>query len=251
MLNADHQAPAHFITPVTSETQQAVLQCKSLTKTFTEGHLNVDVLKSVDLAVLPGEMLAIIGVSGAGKSTLLHILGGLDKPTSGEVLVAGVDIHKLSSAQRGVIRNRHLGFVYQFHHLLAEFNALENVCMPLLIRGIHPDQARAKATPILDKVGLAQRYQHRVGELSGGERQRVAIARALVTDPVCVLADELTGNLDKKTAEQVFELMLSLNQELKTSFIAVTHDLSLASRMNRTLSLENGQLLHSITPFNQ
>jgi lipoprotein-releasing system ATP-binding protein len=218
------------------------IECRDLNKTFNDGQLNVSVLRGVNLSVHESEVVAVLGVSGAGKSTFLHILGGLDDPTSGEVLVAGINIHELSTAKKGVLRNQYLGFIYQFHHLLAEFNALENVCMPLLIRGESPKSAREKAADILDKVGLEKRQLHRIGELSGGERQRVAIARALVTEPLCILADEPTGNLDKKTAAQVFDLMMKLNQDLKTSFIIVTHDLSFASRMDRTLTLENGSL---------
>lgn len=222
---------------------QLVLECKNITKTFSDANHTVDVLKGINLSVRSGEMLAVLGVSGAGKSTFLHVLGGLDEPTNGEVLIAGINIHTLSTVKKGLLRNRYLGFIYQFHHLLAEFNAMENVAMPLLIRGDKPKDAKEKANAILNKVGLANRQTHRLGELSGGERQRVAIARALVTEPVCVLADEPTGNLDKRTAMQVFELMLQLNQDLKTSFIVVTHDLSFADRMDRTLTLENGTLL--------
>lgn len=225
-----------------SNEQKSVLKCKEVSKLFSDGKLNVEVLRGINLEVMSGEMLAILGVSGAGKSTFLQILGGLDQPTSGEVLVAGININHLSTPKKGELRNRYLGFIYQFHHLLAEFNALENVSMPLLIRGLKMKDAQEKSKFILDKVGLSSRQLHRIGELSGGERQRVAIARALVTDPVCVLADEPTGNLDKKTASQVFELMLQLNQDLKTSFIVVTHDLSFAERMHRSLTLENGGL---------
>jgi lipoprotein-releasing system ATP-binding protein len=222
--------------------EKSVLECRNISKSFFDGDQVINVLTGIDVAVKSGEMLAILGVSGAGKSTFLHILGGLDEPTSGNVYVAGINIHSSSSAKRGLLRNRYLGFIYQFHHLLAEFNALENVAMPLLIRGLLPIEAKEKASAILAKVGLAKRESHRLGELSGGERQRVAIARALVTNPVCVLADEPTGNLDKKTARQVFELMLALNTELQTSFIIVTHDLSFTTQMNRTLMLENGSL---------
>lgn len=227
-------------TAITSE--KIVLECRNVTKTFNDGHLNVDVLRGTNLQVNAREMLGILGVSGAGKSTFLHILGGLDEPTTGEVLVSGQNINTLSTSKKGLLRNQYLGFIYQFHHLLAEFNALENVSMPLLIRGLSLKDAQEKASHILTRVGLSNRQSHRIGELSGGERQRVAIARALVTDPVCVLADEPTGNLDKKTAMQVFELMLELNQELATSFIIVTHDLSFADKMDRTMTLENGIL---------
>lgn len=229
--------------PSISPIRKPVLECINLKKIFNDGQLRVEVLRGTNLSVKSSEMLGILGVSGAGKSTFLHILGGLDEPSSGEVLIAGKDIHKLTTTQKGLLRNQYLGFIYQFHHLLAEFNALENVSMPLLIRGLSIKDAKEKAQAILEKVGLKDRQQHRIGELSGGERQRVAIARALVTEPVCVLADEPTGNLDKKTARQVFELMLELNESLKTSFVIVTHDLSFAEKMDRTLTLENGLLL--------
>lgn len=228
--------------PVMNKNPMIILECKDVHKKFNDGRLNVDVLKGANLSVKQSELIGILGVSGAGKSTFLHILGGLDEPTSGEVLIAGKNIHNLSTKQKGLLRNQSLGFIYQFHHLLAEFNALENVSMPLLIRGLPIRQAQDQARSVLAKVGLEKRTGHRIGELSGGERQRVAIARALVTDPVCVLADEPTGNLDKKTAAQVFDLMLQLNQDLKTSFIIVTHDLSFADKMDRTLTLENGAL---------
>lgn len=223
-----------------------VLECRDVKKVFSDGRLNVEVLRGANLAVKPSEMIGILGVSGAGKSTFLHILGGLDIPSSGEVLVAGQNVNELSTVKKGLLRNQYLGFIYQFHHLLAEFNAVENVAMPLLIRGLPVKDAKEKARAILDKVGLSNRQEHRIGELSGGERQRVAIARALVTNPVCVLADEPTGNLDKKTARQVFELMLELNQSLKTSFVVVTHDLSFAEKMDRTMALENGTLVDSV-----
>jgi len=222
---------------------QTVINCIDLHKTFADDTLRVVVLNGVSLTVKAGELLAILGTSGAGKSTLLHLLGGLDKPSSGRVIIAGQDISTLSEAKKAQLRNKCLGFVYQFHHLLPEFNALENVSMPLLIGKASPKTARQKAADILQKVGLEKRMQHRVGELSGGERQRVALARALVTEPMCVLADEPTGNLDHTTAQQVIELMLSLNQQLKTSLVIVTHDLSLAQRMDRQLTLEDGQLV--------
>lgn len=221
---------------------KAVLSCAGVSKTFADGKLYVEVLKGLDLNVAQGEMVAVIGTSGEGKSTLLQILGALDTPTAGKVFVGGQEITQLSVVEQGNIRNKYLGFVYQFHHLLPEFDALENVCMPLLIRGVKPKEAAIKARPLLVKVGLEARLKHRVGELSGGERQRVAIARALVTDPVCVLADEPTGNLDHKNAEQVFNLMTDLNRELKTAFLIVTHDLKLAKQMHRVLILENGVL---------
>lgn len=219
--------------------QNPVLECIDLCKTFADGKLYVEVLKNINLKVMSGEMLAIVGTSGEGKSTLLHLLGGLDRPTSGYVNVCAKNITKLSEKEKGLLRNKYLGFVYQFHHLLPEFDALENVCMPLLIRGISPKKAKHEAKELLTKVGLSQRLKHRVGELSGGERQRVAIARALITNPACVLADEPTGNLDHKTAEHIIELMLNLNKELQTSFLVVTHDLNLANRMQRKLTLEN------------
>ena len=215
---------------------------QGLSKTFSENKLDVTVLRDVDLTVSRGESLAILGASGAGKSTLLHLLGSLDKPTSGRVFVAGQDIFALSAAKQSAWRNQQLGFVYQFHHLLQEFNALENVCLPLLMRPVTVSSAREQAKQLLDKVGLSQRMEHRVGELSGGERQRVALARALVTQPMCVLADEPTGNLDQHTAQQVMDLMLTLNEELKTSLVIVTHDIALAEQLDRQLTLSDGVL---------
>jgi len=217
-----------------------IMSCTNLSKTFNEGKFHVEVLNNVNLAIHEREMVAIIGPSGCGKSTLLHLLGGLDKPTCGTVNICGTEITSLNEKAKGDLRNKYLGFVYQFHHLLPEFSALENVSMPLLIRGTHPDLAMHEAEAILLKVGLSERLQHRTGELSGGERQRVAIARALVTNPKCVLADEPTGNLDHKTAEHIYELIAELNDELHTSFVIVSHDLSITKRVQRTLTLRDG-----------
>ena len=219
-----------------------VLACRQLCKVYDENNLNVQVLNGITLQIAAGERLAIVGASGSGKSTLLHLLGGLDTPTSGEVDVQGQQLSKLSEAKRGELRNHALGFVYQFHHLLPEFSAQENVMMPLLIRRCSLHDAAEQAAQILESVGLGQRLRHKPGELSGGERQRAAIARALVTKPACLLADEPTGNLDRGNAQGVFELMLELNTSLGTSLVIVTHDMQLAERVGRIRHLVNGVL---------
>lgn len=222
---------------------EQIISCTDLYKSFAEGDLKVDVLLGINLEVFRGESIAIMGTSGSGKSTLLHLLGGLDLPNKGEISIVGKNTLDLNDAERGKLRNESLGFIYQFHHLLAEFTALENVAMPLLISDNYDADAAARsAKELLEKVGLGNRLEHKPGELSGGERQRAAIARALVTQPECILADEPTGNLDEKTAGQVFNLMLELKQDVGTSFIMVTHNSSLAKKMDKTYQLHDGLL---------
>jgi len=219
-----------------------IIRCNQLAKSYEDGDLKVDVLHNVNLQVNSAERVAIVGRSGAGKSTLLHLLGGLDIPTHGEVIIDGVNITKISETKRAKLRNSSLGFVYQFHHLLPEFSVIENAAMPLMLRGTKPIIATEKAEQVLKQVGMEERLHHKPAELSGGERQRTAFARALVTEPKCVLADEPTGNLDSYNAERLHDLMIELNETHKTSFVIVTHDDALAHRMDRVLTLDSGQL---------
>lgn len=226
-----------------NDTAKVVLRARGLAKTYGEGPTAVSVLGGVDLDLAAGERVAVVGASGSGKSTLLHLLGGLDEPTAGDVEVMGQNLMRVNQAARGVWRNRHVGFVYQFHHLLAEFSALENVAMPLLIRRVPREEAEARARAVLEEMGLGHRLTHAPGELSGGERQRAAVARALVTSPACVLADEPTGNLDRQTAEKVFDAMLQASAQRGTGFIIVTHDPQLAARADRILVLQDGRFI--------
>lgn len=221
----------------------SILQCRQLTKRYTQGVLDVEVLKGVNIDIGVGERVAIMGASGSGKSTLLHLLGGLDKPSGGEVVLDDINLNKVSAAKLAKLRNTSLGFIYQSHHLLGEFTLLENVAMPLLIADLPLKQVRSRAVELLERVGLGHRVEHKPGELSGGERQRAAVARALINRPKCVLADEPTGNLDSKTADQVYQLMLELNQELNVSFLVVTHDHELAARMGKVLHMEDGVIV--------
>ena len=231
-------------TPTIPEMQDTglVISCRDLSKTFTIGEEDVPVLKGINLEVRRGERLAIVGASGSGKSTLLHLLGGLDNASSGSVQIFGQEMQQMNETQRGELRNRALGFVYQFHHLLPEFTALENVMLPVLLNGTSVPEASTRAQALLESVGLGHRLRHKPGELSGGERQRAAVARALVNRPACMLGDEPTGNLDEKTAGTVFELMLALNREHHTALVLVTHDRRLARRLDRVLELHEGKL---------
>jgi lipoprotein-releasing system ATP-binding protein len=221
----------------------SILHCRHLTKRYDQGGLDVEVLKGVNLTIGIGERVAIMGASGSGKSTLLHLLGGLEKASGGEVVLDGVNINQVSASKLARLRNKSLGFIYQSHHLLGEFTVLENVAMPLLIGGESVKQARVRASELLQRVGLGHRIEHKPGELSGGERQRAAVARALINKPCLILADEPTGNLDSKTADQVYQLMLELNQELNVSFLVVTHDHDLAARMGKVLHMEDGLIV--------
>lgn len=224
------------------QANKLIIECQDLTQYFEEGKNRVDVFENINLQIRQGERIAIVGASGSGKSTLLYMMGGLDKIKSGKVFIDGHDISRMNPKMIGLMRNRHLGFVYQFHHLLPEFTAMENVAMPLLIRGDNTAKAKEQASYLLQQVGLEHRMTHKPGELSGGERQRAAIARALVTNPNCLLADEPTGNLDNYTAGQVYDLLIKLNEEMKTSLVLVTHDENLAKKMDKVLRLHNGQL---------
>ena len=223
-------------------TKPIVIECKNISKQFADGELKTNVLSDVNLSVQKGDRIAIIGSSGSGKSTLLHLLGGLDKPTSGSIKVHGQDINRLSVKTLSQLRNQSLGFVYQFHHLLPEFSAIENVAIPLIIGGTKPKKAEQQAEDLLIKVGLSHRLVHKPSELSGGERQRAALARALITQPDCLLADEPTGNLDHRTAQGIFDLILELNESLGTALVIVTHDIELASKMGKMLTLKDGRL---------
>ncbi len=225
---------------------EKILACKNLTKIFHDGSLYVEVLKPINFSIQSRERIAIVGPSGAGKSTLLHLLSGLDQASGGQVFIAGHNLATLNEIKRSHLRNRYLGFIYQFHHLLPEFTVLENTCIPLLISGTNPRLAEKKALSLLKKVGLVSRQHHKLGELSGGERQRTAIVRAVVNDPLCILADEPTGNLDSHTAEQVYQTLLELNDAFNTSLIIVTHDRKLASRMDKVLQIEDGQLVRIV-----
>lgn len=224
-------------------TNQAVLECRQVAKQFEDGTLKTDVLNSIDLTINTGDKLAIVGSSGSGKSTLLHLLGGLDTPSKGSILLHGKDINTLSVSALSKQRNQHLGFVYQFHHLLPEFSAVENVALPLIINGESPKYAKQRAEQLLEKVGLAHRLIHKPSELSGGERQRAALARALINEPACLLADEPTGNLDHRTAQAIFDLIVELNESLGTALVVVTHDHELATQMDDVLTLMDGRLI--------
>jgi len=222
--------------------KKPILICENLKKIYQDGDKTVPVLESVNFSVMPGESVAIVGRSGSGKTTLLNLLGGLEVPTAGKVVLNNTNMHELSERKRGYLRNRVIGLIFQFHHLLAEFTALENVCMPLLIQGMSASHARKRSMEMLKKVFLSHRHEHKPGTLSGGERQRVAIARALVTHPKCILADEPTGNLDNESADNVYALMMQLVREFETSFVVVTHDMALAKKMDRIVTLERGCL---------